>query len=160
MPVRIRPLPGTRARAPYLAVLCALLLPVGQACAGTPLDLSAYRGQVVYVDFWASWCTPCRHSFPWMQAMKDAHEHQGLAVIAVNLDQNHADAEGFLSQFHPSFEIRFDPAGDTTRQFKVEGMPTSVLVDRHGVVRYTDIGFKPADSGLYEKRLLELLAEK
>jgi thiol-disulfide isomerase/thioredoxin len=132
----------------------------GTSRADVPLDLSSFRGRVVYLDFWASWCAPCRHSFPWMQAMKLAYEDQGLAIVAVNLDQNPADAQRFLEQFRPSFEVRFDPAGNTPQQFKVAGMPTSVLIDRHGNVRYTDVGFRPADSAHYETQLRELLAEK
>ena len=92
--------------------------------------------------------------------MKDAYEQQGLAVVAVNLDQDQADAQRFLAQFHPSFEVRFDPAGATPQQFKIAGMPTSVLIDRHGAVRYTHIGYRPAESATYEAQLRELLAEK
>ena len=92
--------------------------------------------------------------------MKAAYENRGLAIVAVNLDQNPADAQRFLAEFHPDFEVRFDPVGKTPQQFKVEGMPSSVLIDRHGNVRYTDVGFRPADSARYETQLRELLAEK
>lgn len=92
--------------------------------------------------------------------MKNAYENQGLTIVAVNLDQNPADAQQFLAQYRPNFAVHFDPAGKTPQQFKVEGMPTSVLIDRHGNVRYTDVGFRPADSAHYETQLRELLAEK
>jgi cytochrome c biogenesis protein CcmG/thiol:disulfide interchange protein DsbE len=130
------------------------------AYAGPPLDLDGFLGRVVYLDFWASWCAPCRQSFPWMQAMKDAYERQGLTVIAVNLDQNRDDANAFLAQFHPNFDVRFDPQGKAAERFKVHGMPTGVIIDRHGVVRFTHIGFRPVDQAAYEDQLRGILAEK
>ena len=64
--------------------------------------------------------------------MKDTYEGQGLAVVAVNLDQYHADAERFLAKFHPNFIVRFDPQGEAAERFKIHGMPSSVIIDRHG----------------------------
>jgi cytochrome c biogenesis protein CcmG, thiol:disulfide interchange protein DsbE len=130
------------------------------AHAESPLDLDSFRGRVLYLDFWASWCAPCRQSFPWMQAMKEAYGHEGLTVVAVNLDRNLEDAKAFLAQFHPTFDVRFDPQGKVAERFKVHGMPTSVIVDRHGVVRFTHIGFRPADQAAYEDQLREILTEK
>ena len=141
-------------------VLITCLLLFTAAYAEPPLDLDGFRGRVVYLDFWASWCAPCRQSFPWMQAMKDAYEHRGLAVVAVNLDQNRDDANAFLTQFHPSFEVRFDPQGKAAERFMIHAMPTSVVIDRHGVVRFTHIGFRPLDQAAYEKQLREILTEK
>jgi thiol-disulfide isomerase/thioredoxin len=135
---------------------CALMQP---ACA-EPLDLSALRGRVVYLDFWASWCTPCRKSFPWMDAMKKAYEAQGLTIIAVNVDHDRADADRFLKQFHPGFEIRFDTEGKLAEAFKVSGMPTSIIIDKHGVARFTHIGFWPGDSEVSAQQIRELLAER
>ncbi len=133
---------------------------VASARAATPIDLGEYRGRVVYLDFWASWCGPCRQSFPWMQAMENAYENQGLTVVAVNLDADRADAERFLKLFHPSFDLRFDPSGGEAERFKVKAMPTSLIIDRHGVVRYTHLGFRPVDREAYENQLREVLAEK
>ena len=130
------------------------------AHAAASIDLQDFRGRVVYLDFWASWCAPCRQSFPWMQSLKDAYEKQGLLVIAVNLDQDRADAERFLARFHPTFDVRFDPQGESAERFKVQGMPTSVIIDRHGVVRFTHIGFRPVDQAAYEAQLRQVLAEK
>ena len=127
--------------------------------AASPLDLTALQGRVVYLDFWASWCGPCKQSFPWMQTMKAAYEGQGLTVIAVDLDTDRADADRFLDQFKPTFDVRFDPQGEYAEFFKIGGMPSSVLIDRHGVKRFTHIGFRPADGPLYEAQLRELLAE-
>jgi len=134
-----------------------LLSPIAQAA---DLDLSAYRGKVVYLDFWASWCGPCKQSFPWMQTMKDTFDRQGLTVIAVNLDIDRADADKFLDRFRPTFEVRFDPKGILAGFYNVQAMPSSVLIDRHGVTRFTHAGFRPADSAAYEAQVRELLAEK
>jgi thiol-disulfide isomerase/thioredoxin len=138
----------------------ACLLIVTVARADSRVDLDVLRGRVIYLDFWASWCAPCRESFPWMQEMKDAYEQQGLAVVAVNVDRNRKDAERFLASFHPTFDVRFDPNGEMAARFKVQGMPTSLVVDRHGVLRFTHIGFRPVDRAVYELQLRELLSEK
>ena len=130
------------------------------AWAAAPLDLASLRGQVVYLDFWASWCGPCRQSFPWMQALKNSYESQGLAIVAVNVDTDRADADKFLHQFQPTFAVRFDPKGELAELYKVKGMPSSVLIDRHGVTRFTHVGFRPVDGAVYEAQLRELLSEK
>jgi len=134
--------------------------PVRVANADDLLDLAQFKGRVVYVDFWASWCTPCRLSFPWMQSLRDTYEREGLSVIAINLDRNRPDAERFLAQFRPNFEVRFDPQGQLAKRFKVQGMPSSLIIDRHGVQRYSHIGFQTVDRATYETQLRELLAEK
>src|SRR5277367_5120653 len=138
-------LPAKRVSVVGRGALCALLWAVSATAAfAAPLDLSTLRGRVVYLDFWASWCGPCRQSFPWMEPMKKAYEAQGLTVLAINVDHDRGDAERFLKIFHPDFEIRFDPQGSWAEEFKVSGMPTSVIMDRHGVVRFTHVGFWPA----------------
>lgn len=128
--------------------------------ADAPLDLNGLRGRVVYLDFWASWCGPCRSSFPWMQTLKDNYGDKGLVVVAVNLDSKRKDADRFLDSFHPTFDVRFDPKGDLAEIYKVQGMPTSVLIDRHGVTRFTHTGFRPVDGVVYESQVRELLDEK
>ena len=92
--------------------------------------------------------------------MTHVHESQGLTVVAVNLDHERADADRFLQKFHPDFDVRFDSQGALAERFKVVGMPTSVVIDRHGVVRFTHVGFRPADREEYEAELRALLAEK
>ena len=146
------------ARHPGLCV-CLLLL-VSGVQADSSLDLGGFRGRVVYLDFWASWCGPCRQSFPWMETLKSTYERQGLEIVAVNLDGDRADADKFLKQFHPTFDVRFDPTGKLAELYKVQGMPSSVLIDRHGVTRFAHTGFRPVDGGIYEAQVRELLAEK
>ena len=128
--------------------------------ARTPLDLKGLRGHVVYVDFWASWCTPCRESFPWMKTLESTYGSQGLSVIAVDLDHDRADAQRFLGVFRPNFEVIFDPAGTLAERFNVIGMPTSVLIDRQGKIRYIHVGFLLKQRAEYERQVRELLAQK
>jgi cytochrome c biogenesis protein CcmG/thiol:disulfide interchange protein DsbE len=124
------------------------------------LDLTGLHGRVVYLDFWASWCGPCRQSFPWMETMRSTYAVQGLEIVAINLDKYRADADKFLRRFHPIFDVRFDPKGELAELYKLQGMPSSVLIDRHGVVRFTHVGFRLVDGAIYEAQLRELLAEK
>jgi len=139
---------------------CVCLLSISAGHAAPSIDLKDFRGRVVYLDFWASWCAPCLQSFPWMQAMQDSYERQGLTVVAVNLDHYREDAERFLAKFHPKFDVRFDPQGEVAARFKIQGMPTSVIIDRHGVPRFTHIGFRPVDQAAFEDQLRQILAEQ
>jgi peroxiredoxin len=95
-----------------------------------------------------------------METLKSTYQAQGLEIVAVNLDSDRADADRFLKQFHPNFELRFDPKGELAEQYKLQGMPASVLIDRHGVARFTHVGFRPIDGAIYEAQLRELLGEK
>jgi cytochrome c biogenesis protein CcmG/thiol:disulfide interchange protein DsbE len=146
-----------RMRCILMTICMTVFAPVHAA---SSLDLTGFRGRVVYLDFWASWCGPCRQSFPWMEIMKSIYGVQGLEIVAVNLDKSRADADRFLKQFHPTFDVRFDPGAELPEIYKVQGMPSSVLIDRHGVTRFMHVGFRPVDGAIYEAQLRELLAEK
>lgn len=124
------------------------------------LDLEAYRGKVVYVDFWASWCGPCRQSFPWMDKLQRAHEKDGLVIIAVNVDQERKLADAFVKDFSPSFRIIHDPAGKLAEAFKVAGMPSAYIIGRDGKPRFRHIGFHKEKIGQYEDEIKSLLNEK
>jgi len=92
--------------------------------------------------------------------MKSTYEAQGLEIITVNLDTDRANADKFLKQFSRTLEVRFDPKGELAEFYKVQGMPSSVLIDRHGMTRFTHVGFRPVDGPVYEAQVRELLAEK
>jgi cytochrome c biogenesis protein CcmG, thiol:disulfide interchange protein DsbE len=143
----------------FRCALLALCFGIAAARTGVAIDLSDFRGRVVYLDFWASWCAPCRQSFPWMQQMQDAYRGRGLVVVAVGVDRKRRDADRFLANLRPTFEVDFDPEGVLAERFGVKGMPTGLVIDRHGVVRFTHIGFRPEDSALYEQQLEQALNE-
>ena len=117
------------------------------------VQLAQFRGKVVYVDFWASWCGPCRQSFPWMNEMQARYGAKGLQVIGVNLDAKAADAHQFLAENPAQFLIAFDAAGTTPRAYGIKGMPSSVLVGPDGTVLFEHAGFKAADRAELEKRI-------
>ena len=150
----------SRSKFRLAVALAGLALLAAPSFAAAPLNLAKYRGRVVYLDFWASWCGPCKQSFPWMEAMKDAYAAKGLAIVAVDLDRDRSDADRFLSQFHPGFGVLYDPKGALAEYYKVHGMPTSLVFDRAGKLRYTHVGFMPADGATYERQVKQLLSEK
>jgi cytochrome c biogenesis protein CcmG/thiol:disulfide interchange protein DsbE len=142
-------------------VLVALVavLGAGQAGAAPPAGLAPVNGKVVWVDFWASWCVPCRRSFPWMNTMHRKYGEQGLQIIAVNLDKERAAADGFLAEVPAEFSLRFDPAGQLAREFKVQSMPSSYLLDTDGNVLASHFGFRTAEAADYEKTIQDALAK-
>ncbi len=121
--------------------------------------LKAHHGKVVLLDFWASWCVPCRRSFPWMNDLHQRQRGHGLVVIGVNVDQERALAEAFLQETPAQFQIEFDVAGQRAKQFGVQAMPTSFLIDRKGQVRHRHAGFRAAHRAPREQTIEQLLKE-
>ena len=119
-----------------------------------------FKGKVVYVDFWASWCKPCKQSFPWLNDLQARYKNIGFEVVAINLDQESADAKDFLQKIPAHFTVAFDPSGKTAEQFHVQGMPSSYLIDRKGNVRTTHVGFRADDRAQLEQAVSKLLQEK
>src|SRR4029079_18243493 len=103
--------------------------------------LSEFKGRVVLVDFWASWCAPCKASFPALDALHEEFHDAGLDVVAINVDEDAKSARAFLAGRSPSLNLLFDPKGRSPEAFKVEGMPSSFLIDRDGNIRYRHMGF-------------------
>jgi thiol-disulfide isomerase/thioredoxin len=134
----------------------ASLLPQ-QSRSGTELDLADYRGQVVVVDFWASWCVPCRRSFPWLNEMQAKYADDGLVVIGVNVDANADDARAFLAEFPVDFRIVEDSAGELARSFDVIAMPSSYIIDRDGEIVERHLGFKVKRKDEYEQTIQQTL---
>lgn len=147
---------------------CGLLLAASLAQAGAgpaaapapapPFDLPGarladWRGKVVYVDFWASWCAPCRKSFPWMNALQQRHAAAGLQVVAINVDEKREDAAAFLAKVPAGFTIAYDPSGATPKAYGVKGMPSSALVGRDGQLLWMHTGFNEADKDRLEERI-------
>ena len=121
--------------------------------------LEAYAGKVVLLDFWASWCSPCLKSFPWMNDLQQKHSGDGLVVVAINVDQDRELADTFLGKTPAKFRVEYDPAGAIARKFDVQAMPTSFLIDRRGKVRFRHEGFKEKSRDSREKQIEQLLKE-
>lgn len=119
-------------------------------------DLEQFKGKVVYVDFWASWCIPCRASFPFMQNMAEKYG-DSLVITAINVDRKRSDADQFLEQFNVNFDIIYDPQGSLAESFDVKGMPTSYLYDRDGHLVGTHIGFKQKDIDKLEAAIVNVI---
>jgi len=121
------------------------------------IKLSEYKGQVIYLDFWASWCIPCRKSFPWMNDMQKRYGDKGFKVIAVNLDQEHKEAKAFLDKIPAHFTVAYDPEGISAKAYKVKGMPSSYLIDRTGKITSSHVGFREKENQAMEQKIKQLL---
>jgi cytochrome c biogenesis protein CcmG/thiol:disulfide interchange protein DsbE len=127
---------------------------------GETIALPNLRGQVVYVDFWASWCGPCRRSFPWMNEMQQRYGDRGLTIIAINVDRRRADAERFLQSNAARFAVVFDDHGATSEAYSVKGMPSSYLIDARGNVVDVEQGFRDDRKAPIEEQIRALLSSR
>jgi thiol-disulfide isomerase/thioredoxin len=125
------------------------------------VTLSELRGQIVYVDFWASWCAPCLRSLPEIHTLYEKYKDQGFEVVAITIDDPVEDALEFLDDMETplSYHVVLDLTAEIMDQYGVVGMPTSFLIDREGIVRKVHKGFRQGDTELLEQALLGLLAE-
>jgi thiol-disulfide isomerase/thioredoxin len=127
---------------------------------GKNTQLSSFRGKVVYLDFWASWCGPCRLSLPRLNTLWKELGEQGFEVLAINVDEFEEDALEFLEQFPVDYRVVRDETGATPEAFGILGMPTAFIIDRQGVVREVHQGFRKSDTDKIRAVLLELLEEE
>lgn len=117
------------------------------------VKLAGYRGKLVYLDFWASWCAPCKRSFPWMNTLQQRYGGAGLQVLAINLDAQRADASAFLAATPAAFVVAFDPAGTQARAYGIKGMPSSALIGRDGRLLWRHSGFNDGERDALEARV-------
>jgi len=176
---------GTAGRIPIaslrlcVAVMAALVLldatggsgVVGAAPALNPLDvelrdasgrrlrLTDFKGRVVLVDLWASWCAECQYSFPVLDRLGREYRPRGVEIVAVNLDQRQKDAAAFLARRPHEMLVVFDPRARMLEAFGAAGIPSSYLIDRQGTVRYQHSGFTAGTEAQYRQQLDFLLAE-
>jgi thiol-disulfide isomerase/thioredoxin len=127
--------------------------PVSTVFAELPEGLSANGARLIWVDFWASWCAPCRRSFPWMNEMQNRYSGDGFSVIAVNVDKERRLADEFLAEFPARFPIHYDPSGQLAETFDVQAMPSSFLMDAEGNIIARHYGFRLADTEEYEAKI-------
>jgi thiol-disulfide isomerase/thioredoxin len=121
------------------------------------VTLGSLRGKAVLVDFWASWCGPCRQSFPWMNDLQKRYGDKGLAIVAVNLDKDRELASQFLAEVPAAFTVAFDPSGKTAESYKVKAMPTTFLVSPDGKLLLTHTGFDAKHASEFEAQIAEAL---
>jgi thiol-disulfide isomerase/thioredoxin len=148
----------------------ALAIEVGEAAprieaarldpTNAPFSAESLRGQVVYVDFWASWCVPCRISMPALDSLYRKHAARGLMVLGVNKDAERGEARRFLARVPVGFPLLADEGDRIARAFAVKAMPSGYLLDRRGVVRHIHRGFTQETAASLEREIEALLAEK
>ena len=122
-----------------------------------PLTLGDFRGKVLYLDFWASWCGPCRKSFPWMNAMYDKYADKGLVILAVNEDDHQTEADAFLRKIPASFLIAYDANNKLAETTSLEAMPSSFLIAKDGTIIKKHLGFKTGSTAEYEAAIRDAL---
>ena len=126
---------------------------------GKEVSLADFRGKIVFVDFWASWCGPCRESLPLYDKLAADFGTNDFAVIAVNLDETASDARKFIAQHPVRYTIVQNPQGDIPKAFGVSGMPSSYLIDRDGTIRQRHIGFDKKDVEMLRAEVTKLLGK-
>src|ERR1051325_2865038 len=128
---------------------------------GKTIDLAQYKGQVVMINFWATWCGPCRQEMPLLQDIYAKYKPMGFTLIGVNVEPSTGDPEGWLSKLPKpvTFPVAFDVDSKVSSLYKVKGMPTTVFIDRKGNVREVHKSYRPGDENLYLTQIRSLLKE-
>jgi peroxiredoxin len=126
---------------------------------GTNLRLEEYRGQVVLINFWASWCGPCRQEMPLLDRIHQRYSDAGFAVLGVNVEGTIGPAKETADRTGVTFPVLVDENQRVSELYNLESMPSSVVVDRDGVVRYVHRGYKPGDEAKYLEVVKQLISE-
>ena len=157
-----------------LALAAAFVLPAFAASSSSPaptfqlsgrggktIDLSQFKGQVVMINFWATWCVPCRTEMPLLEDIYKKYKPMGFTMLGVNVEPKTGDPEGWLAKLPKpvTFPVAFDVDSKVSKLYKVAGMPTTVFIDRKGNVREIHKGYKPGDEDLYLTQIRSMLKE-
>ena len=126
---------------------------------GENLRLSEYRGDVVMINFWATWCGPCRQEMPLLDALYSRYQRVGFSLLGVNIDDDSRRAMQMIEELGVSFPVLFDARKEVSKLYEVEAMPVTVIVDREGNVRYIHHGYKPGYEDKYLDQIRSLLRE-
>lgn len=130
-----------------------------KSLSGDNLRLSEYRGEVVMLNFWASWCGPCQQGMPLLDEMYERYHKVGFELLGVNIDRDPTRAADIVRALGVTFPVLFDERKEVTRLYRVEDMPVTMLIDRSGVVRYVNHGFEPTSEARYVEQIRTLLRE-
>ena len=168
----LRSLRALKSFIPALLLLASLLCAPSLLAAGPPapdftlksnsgknLRLSEMRGQVVLLNFWASWCGPCREEMPLLDELQDMYSKLGFTVLGVNVDKVKSEADRILSKTPVDFPVLYDPEGSVSKLYRVSAMPTTVIIDRDGKLRYLHKGFKSGYEDKYARDIKKLIKE-
>jgi peroxiredoxin len=126
---------------------------------GQTLSLEDFRGEVVMINFWATWCGPCRQEMPLLEEIYQRYNKLGFTLLGVNVEEHSNDADRFLAETPVSFPILFDPSNEVSKQYGVSAMPSTVIVDREGNVRFLHHGYQPGYENEYQNQIRELVRE-
>lgn len=130
-----------------------------QSSTGENVRLAEQRGQVVMLNFWASWCGPCRKEMPLLDEMSKRYSAAGFVLYGVNVEEDNADAKKLLKELGVTFPVLFDTESKASSLYNVDAMPTTVVIDKKGEIRYVNRGYKPGDENKYRDQILELIKE-
>jgi peroxiredoxin len=123
------------------------------------LDLANYKNHVLLIDFWATWCPPCKQSMPFLNALRNEFQDRGFEIIAINVDENTEQVKKFLENYPVDYVMASDSQGDCPRKYGVKAMPSSYFIDRQGKIRYVHLGFRRTDEAKIREHVMELLQE-
>jgi thiol-disulfide isomerase/thioredoxin len=126
---------------------------------GGQVDLAKYKGQVVMINFWASWCGPCRQEMPLLEDIYKKYNKLGFTLIGVNVEPDSKAADDWLKATPVTFPVGYDKDSKVSQLFSVAGMPTTVIIDRKGNVRYRHVSYKPGDEGEYLNTIRAMVRE-
>jgi peroxiredoxin len=126
---------------------------------GKNIKLSELRGQVILLNFWASWCGPCRQEMPLLEKLQQRYSALGFTVLGVNVEEDPSKAKSLLKDIPVSFPILFDTQNTVSKLYDVSAMPSTVMIDRDGNMRYLHKGYKPGDEAQYKKWVKQLVKE-
>ncbi|MCE1164266.1 MAG: TlpA family protein disulfide reductase [Bacteroidetes bacterium] len=134
----------------------------GKTSAGETVNLADYRGKVLILDFWASWCKPCKEEFPFLVDFYSRNSDSVFSILAVNIDNESGNVNKFLAGLGKEvpFKVILDPESKIPSQYNIDAMPTVFVIDKKGLVRYVHIGFKSEDREKYKNEVDKLLSEQ
>ncbi len=130
-----------------------------KSLSGKNIKLSEYAGNVVLLNFWASWCAPCRLEMPLLNDLHNKYEKLGFVVLGVNVEEQTGPARSYIADRPVDFPILFDDRNEVSKKYNVVAMPTTVMIDRNGNMRYLHQGYQPGDEKKYQKMIKKLVRE-
>ncbi|HSC69325.1 MAG TPA: TlpA disulfide reductase family protein [Cellvibrio sp.] len=130
-----------------------------QSSTGENIRLAEQRGQVVMLNFWASWCGPCRKEMPLLDEMSKRYSAAGFVLYGVNVEEDNTDAKKLIKELGVTFPILYDTESKASSLYQVDAMPTTVVIDKKGEIRFVNRGYKPGDENKYRDQIRELIKE-